>query len=180
MDTPSHPRDLRRTALHCRVRRTRGFSLIEILVVVAIAAVMAYVLVIAVSGNTARQLDATVERFQQRLAHACDQAQLSGREFGVRLGVDGYAFARLDGSQWRALGGNDELRARRWPPSLRVVLKREGLTLDLQDTAAEVPHLVCFSSGELTPFVLDFALGDPPMQRRLVGSADGSLRSVDQ
>lgn len=163
-----------------RVNRVRGFSLIEILVVVAIAAVLAYVLVIAVSGNTARQLDGAVERFQARLAHACDQAQLGGREFGVRLAADGYSFARLDGSTWRVLGGNDELRARRWPPSLRVVLRREGNTLDLQDKVADAPHLVCFSSGELTPFVLDFALGDPPLQRRLIGSADGSLRSENR
>lgn len=156
-------------------RLLKGFSLIEILVVVAVAAVLAATLTLAVAGNGARRLEGSAEQFRALLAHACDEAELGGREIGVTLGADGYAFARLDGSQWRAFGSGDELRARRWPEGLRVALERDGRPLDLGGAGRRLPQLVCFSSRELTPFALTLALGDPPLRRRVAGTLDGTL-----
>ncbi len=152
-----------------------GFTLLEILVVVAIMAVLAVALTLAVGGNVERQLDASADQFRARLSHACDEAQLGGREIGVALGGEGYAFARLDGDRWQGFGRNDELRDRAWPPGLRVMLERDGRVLTLGGVAARVPQVVCFSSGELTPFMLSLQLGEPPVQRRILGSADGAV-----
>jgi len=155
-------------------RAAHGFSLIEILVVVAVVAVLAATLTLAIAGNGERRLDGTAEQFRALLAHACDEAELGGREIGVAFGSDGYAFSRLDGSQWKSFAGGDELRARHWPAGLRVALERDGRPLDIGG-AARVPQLVCFSSRELTPFVLTLALGDPPLRRRVSGAADATL-----
>ncbi len=152
-----------------------GFTLIEILVVLAIVAVLALALTLAVAGNTQRRLDDSAEQVRAHIGHACDQAQLSGREIGVTLDPSGYAFARLDGDRWHGLGGTDELRARRWPAGLRVTLERDGRVLALGGALARVPQLVCFSSGELTPFVLTLQLGEPPLRRRVLGTAQGTL-----
>jgi len=154
---------------------SRGFSLIEILVVVAVAAVLAATLTLAVAGNGERRLEGTAEQFSVLLAHACDEAELGGREIGVTLGSDGYAFARLDGNQWRSFGSGDELRPRRWLTGLRVALERDGRPLDLGGAGARAPQLVCFSSRELTPFALTLALGDPPLRRRVSGTPDSTL-----
>ncbi|WP_306580846.1 type II secretion system minor pseudopilin GspH [Dokdonella sp.] len=152
---------------------SNGFTLLEILVVVAIVAVLAVVLTLAVGGNAERQLDDSAAQFRARLAHACDEAELAGREIGVALGGEGYSFARLDGDRWQGFGRNDELRDRAWPTGLRVTLERDGRVLALGGVAARVPQVVCFSSGELTPFTLTLRLGEPALQRRLLGSADG-------
>ncbi len=151
---------------------TRGFTLVEILVVVVIVAVLALALTIAIGGTTERQLANEAERFQALVAHACDEAELGGREVGVALGADGYMFLRLDGSAWRPMGG-DELRTRAWRAGLRSVLKRDGHVLDVASTERPSPQIVCFSSGESTPFELALALGDAPVQYVVRSDGDG-------
>ena len=152
----------------------RGFTLIEVLVVVVIVAVLVAALTLAVGGTSARQLDNAGERFQALLDQACHQAQLDGREIGVVIAGDGYTFDRLDGDQWRAFGNDGELRPRRWPDGLRLTLNRDGEPLALATPKHQRPQLVCFSSGELTPFSLLLALGDAPGYR-VTGADDGSL-----
>lgn len=147
----------------------------EILVVVAVAAVLAATLTLAIAGNGERRLEGTAEQFRALLAHACDEAELGGREIGVTLGADGYAFAHLDGSQWKPFGSGDELRTRRWPSGLRVALERDGRPLDVAGASARAPQVVCFSSRELTPFTLTLALGDPPLRWRVRGDIDGRV-----
>lgn len=157
------------------IAKSRGFTLIEILVVVAIVAVLAVTLTLAIAGNGERRLEGTAEQFRALLAHACDEAELGGREIGVTLGADGYAFSRLDGSQWKPFANGETLRTRRWPGGLRVMLERDGRPLDLGGAGARLPQLVCFSSRELTPFALTLAIGDPPLRWRVHGDIDGRV-----
>lgn len=155
-------------------RLSRGFTLIEILVVVVIVGVLALALTIAVGGSGERKLANEAERFQALLAHACGEAELGGREIGIVLASDGYAFRRLDGADWHAPGG-DELRERSWPGGLRFELRRDGRVLEPASPKHPTPQLVCFSSGEMTPFVLTLALGDVPASWRISGNDDGTL-----
>ncbi|MBO9663880.1 type II secretion system minor pseudopilin GspH [Dokdonella sp.] len=155
--------------------QSRGFTLIELLVVVVIVGVLAAALTLAVAGSSERQLANEAERFRALLAHACGQAELSGREVGAVLDANGYAFRRLDGSEWRELA-EGELRTRRWPNALRLELARDGRPLELATPQRPAPQLICFSSGELTPFVLTLALGDAPLRYRVSGAEDGTLK----
>jgi general secretion pathway protein H len=160
-------------------RPQTGFTLIEILVVVAIVGVLALALTLSVAASSDRQLEGAAERFSALLGHACEQAELRGRDIGVALGAGGYAFQRLDGETWQAFADNSELRARTWPAGLRIGVTREGRPLELASTEDEAaPQLVCFSSGELTPFVLDLALGDSHARYRVEGHGDGRLSTT--
>lgn len=160
-------------------RLQAGFTLIEILVVVAIVGVLALALTLSVAASSDRQLEGAAERFSALLGHACEQAELRGREIGVALGAGGYVFQRLDGDAWRAFADNAELRARSWPAGLRIAITREGRPLAPASPGEEAaPQLVCFSSGELTPFVLDLALGDSLVRYRVEGDGDGRLSTT--
>ena len=72
---------------------SRGFSLIEILVVIVIIGVLALAVTLGVaSASTERQLTRESERVQALIEHACVQSELTGREIGVRVDEAGYAF----------------------------------------------------------------------------------------
>lgn len=154
----------------------RGFTLIEILVVLAIVGVLALAvsLGIATAGGE-RQLTREAERFQALVAHACTRAELGGREIGVHLDDRGYTFHRLGFDGWTVEGQEGELRPRQWLHGMQVQLSRDGRELQLGEDVRESPQIVCFTSGELSPFVLRMTLGDIDLRHDVAGHADGRV-----
>jgi general secretion pathway protein H len=153
---------------------TRGFSLVEILVVVVIVAVLALAVTLSVAGSADRQLTREADRFESLVHLACEKAEESGREIGVDVGSGGFSFRQLAGDQWQNVDAESELRARAWLDGVRVALSRQGRGVDLEARDAP-PGIVCFSSGEMTPFALTLALGDAKPYR-ITGSDDGTTK----
>jgi general secretion pathway protein H len=56
-------------------------------------------------------------------------------------------------------------------------MTRDGRPLDLAVPGHDAPQLVCFSSGELTPFSLVLALGDASVRYQVKGDDDGTLKT---
>jgi general secretion pathway protein H len=157
-------------------RNARGFSLVELLVVVVIVGVLALAVTLSIASGAQRQLLREAERFQALTGQACAQAELSGREIGIVLDPGGYSFRLLGGTEWQDFPDGSEFRARRWIDGLQARLTREGRDVDLSGARAASPQLVCFSSGELTPFALVLALGDAP-HYRVSGAEDATLKT---
>ena len=156
-------------------RPPRGFTLIELLVVVVIIGVLAFALTLSIGGSAERQLTREAERFQALVGQACAQAELSGREIGVRVDAGGFSFHLLAGDEWQDADKRGELRPRQWIDGLHAELSREGRIVDLSAPRNSAPQLVCFSSGELTPFALTLALGDAA-RYRVTGADDATLK----
>lgn len=153
-----------------------AFTLIEVLVVLVIISVLALVVSISIaSAGGERQLTREAERLQALIEHACSQAELSGREIGLRIGAQGYAFSLHGFNGWVANERKDELRPHSWVAGLRLELLRDGHTVNLSDGGAEPPQVVCFSSGELSPFLLRMELGDTGMRYELNGDVQGNV-----
>jgi general secretion pathway protein H len=153
-----------------------GFTLIEILVVVVIVGVLALAVTISIAtAGGERQLARESERLQGLIDFACHQAELSGREIGLRLDRQGYAFSRLGFDGWSSDALENELRPRDWVPGLGLELLRDGRLLRLAESDSEPPQIVCFSSGELSPFLLRLQLGDVANRYELRGEADGRI-----
>jgi general secretion pathway protein H len=164
-----------------RAVAARGFSLMEILVVIVILAVVAGAVSIAIAGaGGERALTREAERAQALIEFACERAQLSGQPIGISLSRAGYRFSRFEREVW--LPDREEtLRARNWPPNLSVALSRDDLAVRLGDDFPERPQLLCYASGELTAFRLDLALPDLAHRYRIDGQGDGHvlLTAVD-
>lgn len=79
--------------------RAAGFTLLEVLVVVAIMGMAATVAILTLPDD-----DATLYRqaddFGRRLQHARDEAILGGRPVQVSVDAGGYRFARRDFGRW--------------------------------------------------------------------------------
>ena len=164
------------TGINKRSTAMRGFTLIELLVVVVILAVLAGALTLAMGGlGGERQLEQQAQRTQALIGYACEQAELVGRDIGVSIDRRGYRFSRRNGAAWLPLE-NDELRPRKWLDGTQTALSSDGHAIVVGDDFPEKPQLVCFSSGELTPFRLELRLADLVQGWQLDGAPDATLK----
>lgn len=98
-------------------RGRRGFTLVELLVVVVILSVAASAVVLSLPDPVPPVLS-EAERLTARLQLAREEAILTNRPVSVRLSPQGYEFQAFDGEAWQGLDG--PLRARAWPERLEV------------------------------------------------------------
>lgn len=163
-------RHLSRRHGHCR-----GFTLIEVLVVVVIVATVVGAAVLSIGGSGSRELENAAQRAQLRIRLACERALVSGLDIGFSLEQGAMRFGYLMPERWRMMKDSpqEELRERTLGIGIEVQLLREGVEAAQLDP--EQPQLVCYSSGELTPFEMRFERSDVPERWTLNGQLDGGL-----
>lgn len=157
--------------------RTRGFTLVEILVVVTVMAVLAAALVLSVRGSGERELAEAVAALQARLALACESAELRGEDIGLLLQPEGYRFLYPALEGWQPFARDEALRPHNWPSGVRVSAWRGERELALAGAADAAPQALCLAGGGLLPFRLQLERGEPAVQYQLVASDDGRVEA---
>jgi prepilin-type N-terminal cleavage/methylation domain-containing protein len=137
---------------------SRGTSLIELLVALAIVAVLVASVRLVFPDTGARRAEDDSERLQALLQLACERAELSGLAMGVGLARDRVAFGPLRTGRWSPLPRTsaDVLRERTFEPGLELGLQVDGVVGYLPVALPRQPQLACSGSGELSRFRLDF------------------------
>jgi general secretion pathway protein H len=139
----------------------RGFSLLELLVVVVIIGILAgaVVLSIGVVGND-RVIEQEVTRLRGLIELLREEALMQSRDFGVLFSETGYRFYVYDYQQqiWAQPTGDRLLAERSLPEPLNLALTLEERelrlepTLDQQANEEPEPQIMILASGEVTPF----------------------------
>lgn len=140
----------------------RGFTLIEILVVIIVVGLLAALAVVNLGGSgQSREMEKEIRELYLLMQTASEQAILNNEEIGLRVLEDGYQFVVFDEQSREWTEQVQRLFRPRSLPEWLVVtpLIEDGLpTLAGEEDKLE-PDMVFFSSGEVTPFELEFTAG---------------------
>jgi general secretion pathway protein H len=109
--------------------RSRGFTLVEILVVVVIIAFVTSIAILAV-GTTGRdtQLDEETRRIEGLVGLLHERALLEGRDFGLRIEPAAYEFVVYDPNRdrWLTFDQETEFRHRELPKGVSFQLQLDS------------------------------------------------------
>ena len=179
--------------------RRSGFTLIEVLVVITVIGIVLSVAMIGMGVVTRNdEVQTEVSRFVALVQVAQDESMLQGREFGLEVLQHGYRFVELDPltRQWAEIFGDDMLGPRQLPESIELELFLDDQRIELEYEAELLttgddeddddqgideykPHMFVFSSGDLTPFELQFRDATTDKVVRLQANLLGELSIVE-
>ena len=140
-----------------RTQPQRGFTLLEILVVVAIAAMLTGMVVLGFTGaDDAQRLRGMAERIQTRIELARENAALRNREWGVHVHPHNYNFVEFDPEVGDWVAQTDRtFIADGLTERIRFRVEVEGFDAERDADPEEdekLPDIILYSSGEATPF----------------------------
>lgn len=153
---------------------SRGFSLLELMVVIVIIGIAAGAVRLAMTGNDpVQELEQAAAQYAYRLERLQDQVLLSNRERGLLFVQDG-----VYQLEWREGDGSlgepevvwslyQDERAWRAPDDTRLRLTLDGQWIELDQSLPEAsfalePHVILLPSEDYTPaydLVLSLATG---------------------
>lgn len=161
-------------------RGQRGMTLIEILVVVVIIGILATIATLSVGLlGSDREIEREAGRLADGIALLQEQAQLEGRDYGLRIEGTRYEYLRFDAFEqaWNTVEDDPGLAPHELPPGLAFELRLEGRPVLLrreERTEARQPQLFAWGSGDMTAYELSLVRSGAS-RITLIGAADGTI-----
>lgn len=171
------------------MRRSRGFTLLEILVVIVIIGVMVSMATLSIGllGGD-RQAEEEARRVWAVVNQAREEAELQAIDLAIFVGTSDYEFLRFDTrrNQWLPVVDDKLYAQRTLPEGLRFRLWMEGREIVLKpgipdrskkdESEKWPPQLTILSSGDVVPFELQIERDGAPALWRTTSLVDGDLR----
>ncbi len=156
-------------------RIQRGFTLIELMVVIVIMSIMLSFLVISIGGGERdKSLQDEAKRITALIKLAAEQSLLQSIEIGLLADEESYQFLKQDGEQWVPLPENN-FRKRTLPQEIQFELISVDHAPPPEQLEKPIPQILLLSSGEMTPFEFEIRGDDIDYYFSLTGSAMGQL-----
>jgi general secretion pathway protein H len=165
--------------------RARGFTLLEIMVVVVIIGMVSAVVVLKIGGNNHdTQLEQEAQRLDALFDYVREQAELQTRDYGFRINDSGYSFVVFDtlANQWRPVDEDDALRDRDLPDDIQsqVVVEGRTIVLDRKKKDKEVedfsPQILIFANGDLSSFEVALQREGSNLRARIYTNEQSEIR----
>lgn len=107
--------------------KTKGFTLLELLVVIVVLSIAAGMIVVKGTPGDSNYLESDARKLSQLLRIAQQEALLKSKDIRFVAGEQGYAFEEFTGSRWVPVKSEPMLRARQWDHGpFQVDLLNEG------------------------------------------------------
>ena len=149
----------RSSSLRAAARLSRGFTLLELMIVVFVIGLVTAGVVISFSGGRRDdQLEREADRLDALFDYVREQAELQTRDYGFRVNTFGYSFVVYDvlANQWRPAEEDDALRERPFPEGIETEVVVEGRKVVLETRKKDVedfmPQVMIFSNGDISSF----------------------------
>jgi len=170
-------------------RGSRGFTLLELLVVLVVVAIMVSMAMLSfgVLGRD-RQAEEESRRFWVVLQQAREEAELQAEDLGMFVSADSYEYLRFDvrRDEWLIIEGDELFAQRKLPEGLRFRLRVDSRDIvmkpdlpnrgDKDENKKWPPQVMVLSSGEVAPFELEIERDGAPSVWRVTALADSNLR----
>jgi general secretion pathway protein H len=155
----------------------RGFTLIEVMVVIVIIGVLINFVTLSIGRNSPQdQLKTEAQRLSSLIGLASEEALLRSALIGVDISEEEYSFLRLEEGVWHPMDDN-LFRPRQLPEGMEFSIastQQEGE----DDEEKNIPEIILLNSGEMTPFELKLSSDSTESYYRLTGDEMGE-RTLD-
>lgn len=141
------------------IRPPRGFTLMEIMVVLVLMGILTSLAVLSVGGGPRDRLAEEGQRLAALVELQQQEAILTGEIRGVQFGRQGYAILTLDEQgTWGPPEATDTLIRHELPEDITLGLWVDNRPAPLEKSS--FPQVLLLNSGEATEFVAVFSLAE--------------------
>lgn len=174
---------------HHQYKSSRGFTLLEVLVVIVIIAVLSGFVGLSISSDSNRQLQEEARRLIALIDLASQESILNAQEIVLDVQENSYAFLiKGDEGEFVAVDESGALRPRQLPENMSLRLTLENLPYekdsfvdpfsDEEEEGQTQNYVFILSSGEMSPFTLDITLDDE-RSYTIEGDLMGGLKLIE-
>ncbi|TPH15249.1 type II secretion system minor pseudopilin GspH [Litorilituus lipolyticus] len=170
--------------VNCTSKKLKGFTLIEVMVVVVLIGIIASSIQFNFFGERPEDvLKKSSHQFAAIFETAADYGLLNNIELGLVVNEDNYQFLGYDGVKWSEIADQDWLTAGQLPPQVEMSLQLDDLPIeepllfdssviqeqDENDFSTRnkdekekkiIPQVYILSGGDITPFSLTFSYNE--------------------
>jgi general secretion pathway protein H len=138
----------------------RGFTLMEIMVVLVIVGIMISFAVLQLGDAGEKQLQKETRRLELLINLAREESILETLDYALGFWQGGYSFYEMDEDKgkWKEVTDDPSLHPREIPEYMELALELEDQLVILERKPPEKPQVFLLSSGEMTPFLLQLSI----------------------